>query len=169
MCSEWTCVDSYSSTQRWANLNSAFATGTDNFCLNKIRGHESSVPHFFFFIYTSSLYLTVSKEVSVEQWSRSCLKKTYRLLRIQEWNFDDYRSHCILGLHGGNHFQVIMYHTVSSKSYHLIVMSIVISYHISIHQLKSSWIFHHIIIQVQQRVKHKAAFRWNYIEDILCF
>lgn len=80
-------------------------------------------PTFSFFIYTSSLYLTVSKKVSVEQWPRSYLKKTYRLLRIQEWNFDDYRIHCILGLHGGNHFQVIMYHTVSSKSYHLIVMS----------------------------------------------
>ena len=76
----------------------------------------------------------MSKEVSVEQWSRSCLKKTYRLLRIQEWNFDDYRSHCILGLHGGNHFQVIMYHTVSSKSYHLIVMS---SYQLSYFHLST--------------------------------
>ena len=37
-----TCVDSNSSTERLANLNFAFVSGTENFCLDSIESHESS-------------------------------------------------------------------------------------------------------------------------------
>ena len=37
-----TCVDSNSSTERLANLNFAFVSGTENFCLDAIESHESS-------------------------------------------------------------------------------------------------------------------------------
>ena len=40
-----TCVDSNKSTERLANPNSTFVTGTDNFRLDWIRSHESSIPH----------------------------------------------------------------------------------------------------------------------------
>lgn len=80
-------------------------------------------PTFSFFYIPAACTLQCPKKLVLSSDPDPVFKKTYRLLRIQEWNFDDYRSHCILGLHGGNHFQVIMYHTVSSKSYHLIVMS----------------------------------------------
>ena len=49
-----------------------------------------------------------------------------------------------MGLHGGNHFQVIMYHTVSSKSYHLIVMSSYqLSYFHSSTQIQLDFPSHH--------------------------
>ena len=38
-------MDSCNSTERLANSNSAFVTGTDNFCLTFIRSCESSGPH----------------------------------------------------------------------------------------------------------------------------
>ena len=37
-----TCVDSNSSPERLANLNFAFVSGTENFCLDLIESHESS-------------------------------------------------------------------------------------------------------------------------------
>ena len=37
-----TCLDSNSSAERLANLNSAFVSGTENFCLDSIKSHESS-------------------------------------------------------------------------------------------------------------------------------
>ena len=37
-----TCVDSNSSTERLANLNFAFVSGTENFCLDTMESHESS-------------------------------------------------------------------------------------------------------------------------------
>lgn len=40
-----TCVDSNKSAERLANPNSTFVTGTDNFRLDSIRSHESSIPH----------------------------------------------------------------------------------------------------------------------------
>ena len=40
-----TCVDSYKSAERLASPNSTFVTGTDNFRLDSIRSHESSIPH----------------------------------------------------------------------------------------------------------------------------
>ena len=40
-----TCVDSNKSAERLANPNSTIVTGTDNFRLDSIRSHESSIPH----------------------------------------------------------------------------------------------------------------------------
>ena len=40
-----TCVDSNKSAERLANPNSTFVTGTDNFRLDSIRSHESSILH----------------------------------------------------------------------------------------------------------------------------
>ena len=40
-----TCVDSNKSAERLANPNSTFVTGTDNFRLDSLRSHESSIPH----------------------------------------------------------------------------------------------------------------------------
>lgn len=45
--------------QRSEISKSAFAIGTDNFCLEVIRGHEISVSHIFFF-WTSGLSLWAS-------------------------------------------------------------------------------------------------------------
>lgn len=43
-CSSVTGVVLNSSAERLANPNSAFVTGTVNFCLDEITGHESSDP-----------------------------------------------------------------------------------------------------------------------------
>ena len=70
---------SNSNTERLANPNPAFVTGTVNFCLDAITGHESSITHAFFqgFFWTSGLaswasdlfhflaHCLVSKKVSV--------------------------------------------------------------------------------------------------------
>ena len=40
-----TCLDSNNSAERLANPTSAFVTGTENFRLDSIKSHESSIPH----------------------------------------------------------------------------------------------------------------------------
>lgn len=40
-----TCLDSINSAERLANPTSAFVTGTENFRLDSIKSHESSIPH----------------------------------------------------------------------------------------------------------------------------